>query len=400
MPIPAMLSRFGLVAALVGTFCCFTPRLAGAEAFNAVLERWAVQLESRAAAVEAGTTQEPEARVGRGASLRPGHSGERVWLAAHRLMELGFLPPGGLTPELDFQLVEAVKAFQATVGLKPDGVIGSGTIIALDQSPRAGAVSMRDSAAQLRALRDQHIRDGVFVNLPSQTVTLVRGGEFVLTMRAIVGRPSRETPLLTNDRITHVIVNPTWTVPPTVLKEDKLPNLRKMGKTGVSNAVVYLDGEEVDPAVIDWSEVTPGRVRIVQKPGNHNALGRFRFNLTNPYSIYLHGTNEPHLFDRDIRAISSGCVRLHDARGLAEILLGDNGVTPAQIDRLLATGEPQWVKLSRPMPVRFTYWLATVDDSGLVRVHPDVYERTEDETRHAAPQSVKSPSYQDARKPG
>lgn len=388
----AKLGRAGLaVGALIWSAISFLPTVAAAEKFDSVLERWAAKLDSRAAVVES-EAQEPQARVGVGAPLRPGKSGgERVWLMTHRLMELGFLEAGELTPEYSERVADAAKAFQSSVGLKPDGVIGGGTIDALDRSPRVGAVSMRDSAAKLRALRGEHIRDGLFVNLPSQTVTLVRGGEFVLTMRAIVGRPSRETPLL-NDRITHIIVNPTWTVPPTVLKEDKLPNLRKSGKTGVSNASVYLDGEEVlDPALVDWSEVAPGRVRIVQQPGNHNALGRFRFNLTNPYSIYLHGTNEPHLFDRDVRTISSGCVRLHDARLLAEILLGDNGVGPDKIERLLATMTPQWIKLAHPMPVRFTYWLSTVDDEGRVRVHPDVYDRS-DADEPAGAQAKRTPS--------
>lgn len=389
---------YAVASAVLGAFVASLPSPAAAEKFDAALERWAEKLDARAAAVDA-EAQEPVARVGAGASLRPGRSaGERVWLATHRLMELGFLEPGELTPEFSDRVADAVKAFQSSVGLKPDGVVGSGTVDALDRSPKLGAASMRESAAQFRALRGEHVRDGLFVNLPSQTVTLVRGGEYVLTMRAVVGRPSRETPLL-KDKVTHVIVNPTWTVPPTVLKEDKLPNLRKTGKPGVGNAAVYLDGEEVpDTTQVDWSAVTPGRVRIVQQPGDHNALGRFRFNLTNPYSIYLHGTNEPHLFDRDVRAISSGCVRLHDARLMAEILLSDSGVGPEKIDRLMATMTPQWVKLANPMPVRFTYWLATVGEDDRVRVHPDVYERSDAE-EPAAAQAKKTPPAV-ARQPG
>lgn len=379
LAIVRILSAAAVIVAGLG----LTPATGRAEPFNAVLDRWADKLDARAAEVDAAAV-EPVARIGAGASLRPGKSvGERVWRMSHRLMELGLLEAGELTPEYGDRVEEAVKAFQSGVGLKPDGVAGTGTIAALDRSPTVGAVSMRDAAAQFRALKTENVQDTLFVNLPSQTVTLVRGGEFVLTMRAIVGRPSRETPLL-RDRITHIIVNPTWTVPPTVLKEDKLPNLRKSGKPGVSNAAIFLDGEEVDPAVVDWTEVTPGRVRIVQTPGDHNALGRFRFNLTNPHSIYLHGTNEPHLFDRDVRTISSGCVRLQDARHLAELLLAENGVDADKVQRLLATMTPQWVALRKPLPVRFTYWLATVGDDERIRVHPDVYERS-DEPAATAP---------------
>jgi L,D-transpeptidase YcbB len=391
MPKMARLARVCMATWLLATaVVSASSSVAKAERFDAVLERWAQSLETQAALIETDpNVREPVSRVGQGPGIRPGHSGERVWRMSHRLMELGLLEQGELSQEYAGRLVEAVQIFQASKGLKADGVVGSGTVAALDASPRAGAVSMRESAAQFRALQNEHIRDGLFVNLPSQTVTLVRGGEYILSMRAIVGRPSRETPLL-NDKITHVIVNPTWTVPPTVMKEDKLPNLKKTGKVGVSNAVVYLDGEEIDPTIVDWSEITPNRVRIVQTPGNHNALGRFRFNLTNAQSIYLHGTNEPHLFDRDIRTISSGCVRLHDARKLAEILLADNNVGVEQIDRLMATMTPQWIKLNRSLPVRFAYWLATVTDDGKVRVHPDVYERAEPPTQGV--QAQKTPA--------
>jgi len=193
----------------------------------------------------------------------------------------------------------------------------------------------------------------------------------------------RARPLL-RDQITHVIVNPTWTVPPTVLKEDKLPLLRSRGTPGISNAVVYLDGEVVAPEIVDWSVVTPGRVRIVQQPGDHNALGRFRFNLTNPQNIYLHGTNEPRLFDRELRTISSGCVRLQDARLMAETLLAPQGIGTDRIERMLARGEPQWVKLEKPLPVRFTYWMATVDETGAIQLHPDVYDRVDETTPSSA----------------
>jgi len=115
-------------------------------------------------------------------------------------------------------------------------------------------------------------------------------------------------------------------------------------------------------------------VRIVQRPGDDNALGRFRFNLTNGDGIFLHGTNDPRLFSRDLRAASSGCVRLEDARMMAETLLGAAKVTPAGIGQQLDTGETKTIRLPNAIPVRFVYWNASVDTAGVVRVHPDIYE--------------------------
>ncbi|MBP2226835.1 murein L,D-transpeptidase YcbB/YkuD [Azospirillum agricola] len=378
MTASAPANRFRLAALLLAAaaFAGTAHALAGpAEAapYRDTLTQWAERLD--AAAAQLDTIAPPlSPRIGEGALLKRGGSGERVGRLAQRLIELGLLAPEQATDQFTEAVDTAVRAFQISQRMKPDGLVGGGTRAALDRTPAEAAAQMRHSAAAMRGFRDTAPDTVLLVNLPNQTTTLVRSGEEALTMRAIVGRPSRETPLL-QDQITHVIVNPTWTVPPTILKEDKLPLLRTKGTPGIQNAVVYLDGAEVAPETVDWNGVTPGRVRIVQQPGDHNALGRFRFNLTNPYNIYLHGTNEPRLFDREVRTISSGCVRLQDARQMAEVLLADAHVTPERITRMLDRPEPQWVKLARPVPVQFVYWTATVEEDGAVRLHPDVYDR-------------------------
>lgn len=349
---------------------------AEAAAYRDLLGGWADRLDAAAAELEA-IPEQPITRIGRGPLLKKGASGERVALLAQRLAELGFLTAAQRTDLFDDAVDAAVRAYQMAQGLRPDGLVGGGTRAALDRSATEAVLQMRRSAADMRLLRDGVPDTIVLVNLPSQTTTLVRNGQEALTMRSIVGRPSRETPML-QDRITHVIVNPTWTVPPTVLKEDKLPMLRTKGTPGIDNAVVYLDGAPVEPALVDWHGVSPRRVRIVQQPGDHNALGRFRFNLTNSYSIYLHGTNDPKLFDREVRTVSSGCVRLEDARGLAEALLAEEHVGPDRLVRMLDRPEPQWVKMTRPVPVRFVYWTATVDAGDRVHLHPDIYDLNDD----------------------
>ena len=359
---------------------------ANAASYRETLTGWADRLDAAAGELETAPEQ-PITRIGAGPTLKKGMTGERVALLTQRLVELGYLTEAQRTEHFDSAVDAAVRAYQQAQGMKTDGLVGGGTRIALDRSPKEAAAQMRRSATAMRSFRDTEPDTVLLVNLPSQTTTLVRGGEETLTMRAIVGRPSRETPLL-RDQITHIIVNPTWTVPPTVLKEDKLPMLRAKGTPGIEHASVYLDGEPVEPGTVDWHSVSPGRVRIVQQPGDHNALGRFRFNLTNPYNIYLHGTNEPKLFDREIRTISSGCVRLQDARRMAEVLLADVHIAPDRIDRMLDKPEPQWVKLARPVPVRFVYWTATVEEGGRVRLHPDVYDLI-DET---VPATVTAPS--------
>ncbi|MCM8733313.1 L,D-transpeptidase family protein [Azospirillum sp. A1-3] len=371
---PRKLAMLALAAASALALLGVGP--ADALPYRDTLTQWADRLDAAAVELDRNPVQ-PSTRIGEGGLMKLGSSGERVGRLSQRLVELGLLPADKVSDVFTADIDRAVKAFQLAQRMKPDGLIGAGTRAALDRTPAEAAALMRQSAVAMRSFRDTAPDNVLVVNLTDQTTTLVRGGEEELTMRAIVGRPSRETPLLT-DRITHVIVNPTWTVPPTVLKEDKLPMLRAKGVPGIQNAIVYLDGQEVAPETVDWHDVTPGRVRIVQQPGDHNALGRFRFNLTNPYDIYLHGTNEPRLFARELRSISSGCVRLEDPRRLAELLLQGTSVTPARIDRMLTKPQPQWVKLPTPMPVQFVYWIATVEADGAVRLHPDIYDRLDD----------------------
>lgn len=313
---------------------------------------------------------------------------DRVGRVAQRLIELGYLPADQATDSFDDNVENAVRAFQMAEGLQPDGKVGEVTRQALDRTPAQAVALLRRAAAAMRAQQAAIPDTAVLVNLPAQSVTYIDHGRPAFTMRAVVGRPSRKTPLL-QDRITSVTINPTWTVPPTVLTEDKLPILRKKGTPGIKNAVVYLDGSAVEPQTVNWWAVDAGRIRIVQKPGDDNALGRFRFNLTNGDGIFLHGTNDPRLFSRDLRAASSGCVRLEDARMMAETLLDAAKLTPASIGQQLDTGETKTIRLPNPIPVRFVYWNASVDTGGVVRVHPDIYEDPPAPAPAAAPDAAR-----------
>ena len=210
---PRKLAMLALTAA--SALALFGAGPADALPYRDTLTQWADRLD--AAAVELDRTPvQTSTRIGEGGLMKLGSSGERVGRLAQRLVELGLLPADKVSEIFTTDIDHAVKAFQIAQRMKPDGLIGAGTRAALDRTPAEAAALMRQSATAMRSFRDTAPDNVLVVNLTNQTTTLVRGGEEELTMRAIVGRPSRETPLLT-DRITHVIVNPTWTEPPTVL---------------------------------------------------------------------------------------------------------------------------------------------------------------------------------------
>ena len=337
-----------------------------------VLERWGAAVKARLDSIDVAAPP-PAPPVGAGPSLKLGAAGERVERLAAQLIARGFAPKDtGQGGQFDAALELAVRSYQTTEGLPADGVAGATTIEALDRTAAANAAALKDVLEQMRALAAHAPREFFLVNIPSQTAYLIQGDKIALSMRVAVGRPSRPTPTL-NDQITDVILNPTWTAPTTVLAKDKLPALRKNGHPGIEGATIYLDGLEVDPATVDWSAVGPERLRIVQSPGNQNALGRFKFNLTNGESIYLHDTNDHSVFARQNRAISSGCVRLAEPRRLAETLLSREGWTPDKISHAVDAAHTRAIGLSHPLPVRIVYWQAAVEDDGAVRVLRDVY---------------------------
>jgi murein L,D-transpeptidase YcbB/YkuD len=271
--------RFPFLAALLAMLILATPVRAGG--FDQELARWAAALETRLVTLESSPAEAmPVTPIPRGPVLKPGMADPRVIDLTRRLIELGYLEPGSERDVLDDLVMVAVQTFQTERDLNPDGKVGGATLAALNLTPAQEIASIRETLSRMTEFATTAPATLVLVNLPAQELYLVRNGETVMTMDTAVGSSARPTPLLT-DTITHVIVNPTWTVPPTVMKQDKLPNLRRTGQPGIDHATVWLDGQVVDPAAVDWTGVSPWRVRITQSPGDHNALGRYRFNLTN-----------------------------------------------------------------------------------------------------------------------
>lgn len=337
---------------------------------------WLAQLRHEAATIAAEMDQ-PRTLVSYGPMLRAGSAGPRVAELAQRLHELELLDDAGLEASggvFTEEVEEAVEAYQAQLGLFVDGVVGPQTLNALNRSREDALRAIAWTIREVEELREEAPPVFLQVNVPSMEALLIRDGSVARRMHAAVGRGDRQTPIM-EDRVVEVVLNPVWSVPPTIMREDVLPRLRSSGAPGVSQSRVYLDGQEVDPGVVDWSEVDPSRIYITQRPGGHNALGRYLFYLTNNQGIFLHDTNTPGVFSRAHRGVSSGCVRLEQAAELATLLLRPQGLDAEDIQRRVAQGGTQRFPLDEPLPVFITYWTATVvPDVGIV-IHDDIYYR-------------------------
>jgi murein L,D-transpeptidase YcbB/YkuD len=282
----------------------------------------------------------------------------------------------------DDALFAAVMKFQREEGLKDDGIIGLDTLAALNRTNKDRLMQLRVNMERLRWMEGQPRPDKfIVVNIPAATLWAVEQGEVKFEMPVIVGRPERETPALVTD-IRGVRFNPDWTVPPTIKKEDILPKLREdpyyLTNKGIELTYRGEYGvETLDPAAVDWERVSTADLHVlnmVQLPGVANPLGRVRVLMENPYSIYLHDTNQKEYFDKYARALSSGCIRMKEPLKVAEFIMsGEKGWDIGKIASVIAAGKTSDRLITKKIPVYILYYTVWIDDQGRVVFGRDIY---------------------------
>jgi L,D-transpeptidase YcbB len=323
-----------------------------------------------------------------GPTLRPGDTHFRVGVLRERLREVVALASldesSGADPvdrdHFDEALEQAVRRFQVRHGLAVDGIVGPATLGALNVPVEARIRQLRVNLDRRGDLDHDPALPGILVNIPAFEAWVLHEGSEVRTHRVIVGRVDRPTPVLSG-MIEHVVLAPTWNVPPGILRNDKLPEIRPDPSYLERNRMSVMDrstGRAVDPASIDWIRITASefnvRYWIRQAPGPSNALGRVKFVFPNRHAVFLHDTPDRHLFDRHRRAFSSGCIRIEDAMELAEQLLASDAEwTPERLATAAESGVERWVPLAVPFPIRTVYWSAWVSSDGALHMVEDLY---------------------------
>jgi len=323
--------------------------------------------------------------VSSGPTLRQGDRGPRVRELRMRLEASGELAasPDSEPEVFDDELLDAITHFQTRHGLDGDGAVGPATLTALNVPVQRRIQQIRAALERGRwVFEDLHKIRGrlVLVNIASAEVSVFQGREIIWNTRAQIGKPYRQTPVF-RDEIQYLVFNPTWTVPPTILRQDVLPRLiaDPAGYLAEKNMdLLNRDGQVVDVADIDWSTIGPGNFPYIvrQRPGPWNALGMIKFIFPNPHFVFLHDTPSRALFERADRAFSSGCVRVEDPFMLAELLFNDPGIwNMTAFQEILDTQQMRTVHLERPVPVFLMYLTAEPGADGSMRFFEDIYGR-------------------------
>jgi len=215
--------------------------------------------------------------------------------------------------------------------------------------------------------------------VPCVQAYFLQDDDIIWESRVQVGRPYRRTPVFRSD-IKYLVLNPTWTVPPGILRKDILPAVKKNANYLKERSINVIDrqGNTINQDAIDWSQY-PKRgfpYMLRQAPGPNNALGLIKIMFPNKHLVYLHDTPNKSLFEHKDRTFSSGCVRVEKPFKLAELLL-DNPAKWNQetFETIIASKNPHTIKLPKQIPVLLLYWTVAVDQDGTVNFKKDPYGR-------------------------
>ncbi len=312
--------------------------------------------------------------------LELGDRGSAVSILKARLLSEGYKPGNG--DKFDSDLKRALRQYQGIQGLKASGVLDKATRQSLLVPAWRRLQTIRANIARFEQQERLQTDSNIIVNIPAFKGEYFSSGTPVWSDRVIVGRTDRRTPEISS-KIERVVFNPSWYVPNKLVYRDILP--RASRDPGYWERMGYLaygaDGKirDVEAGSSMTDVFTEDKLRIRQPPGPRNALGQVKFLFPNQHAVYLHDTPNRKLFGRDIRAFSSGCVRVNDPLRLAEVLFqnqvdtADESLLERSVDQLIAARKTRSVPLEKSVSVNTIYLTAEPTLAGKVRFHEDIY---------------------------
>ena len=324
--------------------------------------------------------------VPEGPSLRKGDRDPRVALLKARLTAEELLDPSETTmyppEEFDPETERILMEFQERHGLEVDGMLGPKTRRALNVSAGERVNQILVNMERWRWLPREFERRHILVDIAEFRLRVMEEGREHLSMKVVVGKPYWKTPVF-RGTMTYLVLNPFWNVPYSIAVRELLPRLKENPDHLKEQSLEWVQGWGLEERVLDPEQVDPSRellargtIRLRQKPGLQNSLGRIKFMFPNRFNVYLHDTPARQLFQHSVRAFSHGCIRVEEPLVLAEYLLTKHPQwNRTRILEVLETHRPLEVRLPDPVPVYILYWTARAGEDGRVQFREDVYQR-------------------------
>jgi len=315
--------------------------------------------------------------------MKPGMSDPVVPALRERLTKEGDYVPcddKNATKRYDKCLLKAVKKFQIRHGLEDEGFVGKMTRKALSESAEEKVARIKLNLDRMKWVKRSHDRYQIWVNIPGYTMVVHDGDKMIETMKVIVGRKGHNTPVFYN-RVRTIVLNPYWRIPASIIRHEMIPKLQKNANYTNSKKIEIHTGYSehsplVNPNSVNWHKY--GRklppYKFMQSPGKHNALGKIKYLFPNKYSVYMHDTNQPYLFSKDVRSLSHGCVRLHKPVDLLETFSKmDPKIDFEKAQATLEHNKKKPLRLSHSIPVDMIYLTTWVNGDGTVEFRDDIY---------------------------
>jgi len=336
--------------------------------------------------------------------LGPGATGPAVTALKKRLNIVGDLEEAVLPGDVYDATVEAaVKRYQDRQGLEQTGAVGGQTLRALNTTAIVRYNQLLASARRLREMKFGFGQRYVVVNIPSANVEAIENGVVVRRYIAVVGKPDHASPVVST-RIVSININPTWTVPSSIVKNEMIPHIQANPGYLAKEHIRIFDstGAEIDPATIDWARSEAKAFTLRQDSGAGNSLGTLRIDMPNKDAVYMHDTPSKSLFASSLRFGSHGCVRVSKVQELAAWLMENNtapdqqsgepsGWTTDTIGAAITLGTRINVKLVKPVPVAWVYLTGYATPDHVIHFRSDVYNLDNADVTATIPQRPQKP---------